>query len=273
MMERRGAWTGRLALAVLMLALAGPATAAGEGLPTHPPLPPPRPADLGGTSRAELQGPPIPADPEAAQRAPMAEIQGPPIPAELLKSAPPSTAEGGAAACRERLARLGVAFEPLPPISAGACGAPEPVRVKALSDALPLSAPVTMTCPVAEALARWAGEAVAPAAEAILETRLKRLAVGTGYECRGRRGDGSRKLSEHAFANAVDIMGFEFERGPAVTVAAHPDGSAPDRFQDEVRAKACAYFTTVIGPGTDAAHANHLHLDLKVRKRGASLCQ
>jgi hypothetical protein len=249
-----GGWTiglARLVGVVLAALVAGHATAAPRDLkPVDHPLPPPRPADLGG---------PAPSEP-----------YGPPIPPELLAAAAP---DPEAAGCRERLEKLGVRFEARPRIADGACGAAEPVRVTALSPSLALSAPSTMVCPVAEALARWAAEAVEPAAREHLDDRPKRLAIGTGYECRGQRDGQGAKLSEHAFANAVDIMGFEFEKRPAIPVAPHPDGSPPDRFQDAVQARACAFFTTVLGPGSDAAHADHLHLDLRQRKRGATLCQ
>ncbi len=232
------------------------AAAAGREAAADHPAPPPRPPELGGASARP---------PEA-----VAEVQGPPIPPELL--APPKpVASAEAAGCLDRLKALGVAFEAKPDITAGACGAAAPVRVTALSQNLSLSTPSTMVCPMAEALAKWAREAVEPAAREHLDDRLKRIAIGTHYECRPQRGGG--KLSEHAFANAVDVMGFEFEKRPAVPVAPHPDGSPPDRFQDAVQAKACAFFSTVLGPGSDAAHADHLHLDLRARKRGFTLCQ
>ncbi len=263
-----------LSLAALV-ASAGPLAAAPEpeAKPVAHPLPPARPGDLPGAPPAVAAARPPPA--------PGAEAYGPPLPPELARSAPkmapPKTAAAAetAGACLDRLKRLGVAFQARPAIAAEACGTgdAEPVQVTALSPSLKLSAPATMVCPMAEALARWAAEAVEPAAREHLDARPKRLAIGTSYECRGQNRQSGAKLSEHAFANAVDIMGFEFEGRPAVTVTFHPDGSADDRFQDAVQAKACAYFTTVLGPGSDAAHANHLHLDMRARKRGMRLCQ
>ena len=31
---------------------------------------------------------------------------------------------------------------------------------------------------------------------------------------------------------------------------------------DSVRTAACGWFTTVLGPGSDAAHTDHLHVDI-----------
>lgn len=269
------ATAARATLALLAaLAAAGAWPLAAEAKPpavADHPLPPPRPPELGGAAR-EAAPAPAPAQAPVAEAQGPPEPYGPPIPADLRRApAPPTVAQGDVAGCLARLKELGVAFEPKPDIAAGSCGAAAPVRVTALSPSLALSTPSTMVCPMAEALARWTREAVEPAAREYLDDRLKRLAIGTHYECRPQRGGG--KLSEHAFANAVDVMGFEFEKRPAVPVAFHADGSPPDRFQDAVQAKACAFFSTVLGPGSDAAHADHLHLDLRQRKRGFTLCQ
>jgi hypothetical protein len=47
------------------------------------------------------------------------------------------------------------------------------------------------------------------------------------------------------------------------------------RYIDALRRAACGWFTTVLGPGSDAAHADHLHLDREPRGRDGEsrLCQ
>ena len=79
-------------------------------------------------------------------------------------------------------------------------------------------------------------------------------------------------MSEHASGNAVYIGTVAFaDRAPLAI--AERTGSAPEaRFQAAVRAGACAYFTTVIGPGSDAAHAAHLHFDMAQRSGGYRIC-
>jgi hypothetical protein len=69
----------------------------------------------------------------------------------------------------------------------------------------------------------------------------------------------------HAFGIALDIRGFELADGEQVLIAP-PDGAdraAPERaFLDGLRTSACGYFTTVLGPGSDPHHEDHLHVDL-----------
>jgi hypothetical protein len=44
-------------------------------------------------------------------------------------------------------------------------------------------------------------------------------------------------------------------------------------FREELRKVACAKFTTVLGPGSDGYHEEHIHLDLAERRGGYRLCQ
>jgi hypothetical protein len=231
------------------------------------PVPPPRPdsnpnrpapADDGGHAAAEPPLPPArPDDLGTATAAP------PPSPAALAEES----------ACQERLVKLGVRFEPVPAIVDGQCGAPFPLRVSALPDGLEISAPATLVCPVAEALARWTREVVAVEAARHLEARPARIAIGTSYECRNQNRQARGKLSEHAFANGVDISGFDFKGRKALTIGEHAPETPEALFQQAIRTQACSYFTTVLGPGSDAAHATHLHFDLRGRGRGFRLCQ
>jgi hypothetical protein len=101
----------------------------------------------------------------------------------------------------------------------------------------------------------------------------RKVLIGTSYECRAQNRQSGAKLSEHAFANALDVMGFEFVNRRAISVTARWDESPEAMFLSIIRAHACEHFTTVLGPGSDAAHADHFHLDLRERKRGARLCQ
>ncbi|WP_338103496.1 extensin family protein, partial [Methylobacterium crusticola] len=128
------------------------------------------------------------------------------------------------AACLRRLDKLGVRAEPLPPLADGLCGAPKPLRISTLPDGVALAPAATLTCVAAEALARWSTE-VRVVAERDLGHAPRAFQIGTSYECRGQNHDPAAKLSEHAFANGVDVMGFTFEgRGP-VTVGSVREGT------------------------------------------------
>jgi hypothetical protein len=127
---------------------------------------------------------------------------------------------------------------------------------------------------MAEALAKWMTEVVIPTAEQQLKAKPTALLVGTSYYCRTRNNRTDAKLSEHAFANAIDLSGFTFDAHEGIRIVDLPDSNTSEgRFLAEIRAKACDHFSTVLGPGSDEAHRDHLHLDVQVRSRGYRLCQ
>ena len=280
-----------LARGVLSLALAVPSVGSGlaaEGpaatVPVPPPVPPARPDDLKpavGTEPA-LPAPAVPGRAPGGENTPDStkpEIPIPPPippgrPAELsgqsalaLKVAPPDDT-----ACRIRLKRLGVEYEPLPPIGDRQCTAPLPLKVTKLADGVALPQGATLTCRAAEALARWVTEAQVES-ERMLKHPLTGLELGGTYVCRGQNHGTDAKLSEHAFANAIDVMSFAFAGRASLPVKEFPEGSEEAQFLSSVRTKACGFFRTVLGPGTNAAHANHLHLDERERSAGHRLCE
>lgn len=260
--------------------------------PQVTPLPPERPPELAGGSDAKAEGPPREAPKDAPKQAPKdASDQG----AKEAKDAPatqpetplpparPPELSGEAAlalkvsapddtACLRRLERLGARFEAMAPLVNGQCSAPRPLSVTALADGVALEPAATLSCRAAEALARWTTE-VQVAARETLDDGLKSLSLGGTYVCRGQNHDTDAKLSEHSFANAIDVMGYGFAKRASLKVTASPAGSPEAAFLDRVRASACGFFRTVLGPGSDAAHGNHLHLDLRERNAGHRLCQ
>jgi len=176
-------------------------------------------------------------------------------------------------ACERALRDLGARFQRRDAIRNGRCGAGRPLLISAVGD-VALSTTATMRCPAAVALARWVREVVEPAAARYFRTHVTGLHVAAGYACRTRRnGSGSKRLSEHALANAIDISGVRLTDGRSVPVRPRK-GAAPDaRFQEEIRKGACRVFTTVLGPGSDGFHENHLHFDLAERQSGYRLCR
>jgi hypothetical protein len=256
--------------------LAGGATAATSMRPARSPtvpLPPPRPDALEPSARRSPGASVAQADVPAPPPRPSDLDQRMAKPAVDAKPAAVDATPAEESACLERLLKLGVRFEPLPAISAGQCGAAHPLRVSAVATTLQISPPATMTCALAEALARWASEVVIPESRRQLEAEPSRIGIGTSYECRSRNHQVGAVLSEHAFANAVDISGFDFGGRKTVTIGDHPAETPPALFQAAIRSQACAYFTPILGPGSDAAHATHLHLDMRGRKGNHRLCQ
>ena len=155
------------------------------------------------------------------------------------------------------------AFVKVEPVDGkGGCGIKNPIQVSALTtSAVQVTPSATLNCAVTKATADWMREAVLEAAERELGSRPARIVNASSYACRSRGHRGGR-LSEHAFGNALDIRAFVLEDGRRIDVEHHPKGSAEARFLASVRASACQYFTTVLGPGFNRAHADHLHLDI-----------
>lgn len=184
------------------------------------------------------------------------------------------------AACRLALSMLGTRYTQLPPVTDADdpdCGMARPLQVEQIIPGVPLSGQPVMRCDTARALGLWTRDFLRPAA-ALLDNapRLSGLQTGPGYTCRARVGTGAEtpKQSEHAYGSAIDIAGFEFDNGSVIPVQPRTDsGGQEESFQRAARGTACLLFTTVLGPGANAAHDTHLHLDLAARNSGWRLCE
>lgn len=173
--------------------------------------------------------------------------------------------------CQHRLRALGVVFETKPPlIEDGGCSVPAPLSVSTLGAGVLLEPAGTMNCAMAEASATFAQTVISPTAQTVYGSRLKAVANASAYVCRPRHG--SKKLSEHAFGNALDIARLVLADGTSIDVAATEDPKARE-FLGTIRKAACGPFKTVLGPGSDADHATHFHLDLAHRRNGSTFCQ
>jgi hypothetical protein len=177
---------------------------------------------------------------------------------------------------RQCLASLGATranFTPLPDQYFGAgCSTVNTVRLASLQGdyaSLALSNLGPVTCPLAETFAAWARYGVDRAARQILGSALVRIETLGSYNCRNVAG--SEKRSAHATANAIDVSGFVLADGRRITVLGDWYDGTPEerRFLQIVHASACKRFGTTLGPGYNAAHQNHFHLELS----GNSFCR
>jgi len=177
-------------------------------------------------------------------------------------------------ACQLGLAQL-AQFQPLPAIAAAdQCVAADAVLLQAviLSDKtkVAVAPPATLRCAMAEQVARWVREDVAPAAQAIAGAVLRRLDNLDSYECRSQNRIRGARLSEHGHANAFDVGAFRMADG---RVLALTDVKVAKNWREALRASACARFATVLGPGSDGFHEEHVHLDLAEHHNGYKMCQ
>jgi hypothetical protein len=192
----------------------------------------------------------------------------------------PGTAQEAptASACQVRLSSGRAIFEPLGEI-AGApggpagCGAPDAVLLERIilpdHTEVAVQPPAKMRCEMAEAIAEFVREDLAPAAAA-LGSPLSAIENHDSYDCRGRNRVAGAQLSEHGHANALDIRSVRLKDGRVVRPA---DAGAPMVFRAAMKTGVCNRFTTVLGPGSDGYHEDHIHMDRAERRGGSRMCR
>ena len=188
--------------------------------------------------------------------------------------------DAGFAACRLALSLLGTRYTLEPSVTEDEnrdCGIARPLRVTEIVPGVRLTGDPVMRCDTVRALGFWTRDFLRPAAALLPGApRLQALQTGPAYTCRDRVGTGAAdpKPSEHGYGNAIDIMGFQLAGADALTVTPRAgDGDSAEAFLRAARGTACLLFTTVLGPGSNAAHDDHLHLDLAARNGGWRLCE
>jgi hypothetical protein len=152
-----------------------------------------------------------------------------------------------------------------PPRGPAVTGSAGPVEVKPAA---------TLACPIVSALDRWIAESVQPAALRWFGQPVAEIKQISAYSCRGMNGNPGARISEHAFGNALDIASFELSNGRKISVQ-HGWRGAPEEqgFLRDVQAAACAQFSTVLAPGSNVYHYNHIHVDLMQRSSGRRICE
>lgn len=171
-----------------------------------------------------------------------------------------------ARACLADLGSKRASFTPLPDQYYGSgCSTLNTVKLAQLrSDhaSLALTNLGPVTCPLADTFAGWARFGVDRAAQQILGSPVVRIETLGSYNCRNVAGSGRR--SAHATANAIDVSGFVLADGRRITVSQDWSGQSPKvrNFFTAIHSSACKRFGTVLGPAYNAAHRDHLHLEL-----------
>jgi hypothetical protein len=132
----------------------------------------------------------------------------------------------------------------------------------------------TLACPIVSVLDRWLAESVQPAAMRWFGARVVEIKQISAYSCRGMNGNANAHISEHAFGNALDIAGFTLADGRQISVEHGWKGMPEEQgFLHDVQATACQQFTTVLAPGSNVYHYNHIHVDLMRRATRRLICQ
>jgi hypothetical protein len=235
-------------LAALAVSVAASLTA----MAAEPPLPPPRPAELGAPDKpAEAPAPPAPAAPKA----------------------------DATSTCLAKLVASGASAEAesVPATSVEGCRIDSPVRLSSImveGDLVSLPDRPLVACEFALALADYVRLIVAPLGQAMLHAKVAGIETGPGYTCRTQDHIAGAKISAHAKGLAVDFMAITFADKRRILVERQASANEASYFR-AMRTAACGWFTTVLGPGSDAFHANNMHLDIEAHGSSGSyrICQ
>jgi hypothetical protein len=193
-----------------------------------------------------------------------------PLPPERPAAANVDAAEIVPSPCRLGLEAI-AQVTPLPERKGpGACGGSDMVALESvrLADggSVPVSPPAELRCEMAADLANWIRDGAAPL---FAPSRLIGIANYDSYECRGRNRIASAKVSEHGKGNAIDIRAFLLAGNKAVSPV---DYKVAVDLRENLKASACKAFTTVLGPGSDGYHEQHIHFDIAARHGGYRIC-
>lgn len=220
------------------------------------PLPRPRPAEA----------------PSAAPEAPAAD--GKASAEKPAEQAAPPPAEPEASACRQALTEEIAIAPSIPAIHGpGGCGGDDLVRLEAIvlpdKRKVAVKPAAVLRCGMASAIADWVRTDMAPLA-AQLGSAISDLDNFDSFECRGRNRVAGAMLSEHGRANALDVRAFKLANGQSIGLT---DRTVPRALRERVLHSVCSRFTTVLGPGSDWYHEDHIHLDLMQRRNDYRICQ
>ncbi|MGM4919111.1 extensin-like domain-containing protein [Tardiphaga sp. 813_E8_N1_3] len=132
----------------------------------------------------------------------------------------------------------------------------------------------TLACPIVSALDKWLAESVQPSAMRWFGVRVAEIKQISAYSCRGMNGNSRAHISEHAFGNALDISAFVLADGRSVSVKAGWKGMPEEQgFLRDIQGGACQVFNTVLAPGSNVYHYDHIHVDLMRRPKRPVICQ
>lgn len=184
-----------------------------------------------------------------------------------------ASAPAAPSACQLRLSKLAT-FKPLPMlVGAGECGATDAVLLDGVilpdQSKVAVTPAATLRCPMAEQIALWVRDDVEPLTVK-LGGPVRALDNFDSYECRGRNRIPGARLSEHGRANALDVRLFKLADGQSLALT---DANVDKAWREAIKAGVCARFSTILGPGSDGAHEEHIHLDLAERRGNYKVCE
>ena len=239
-------------------------------------LGPPRPRATVHSAKIPLPKPRPAEAPKASDEAPP-EADGKPSPdkpgaIKPAEAAPPP--EKQVSACRLALTDEIAIAPSIPDIRGpGACGGEDLVRLEAImlpdKRKVAVKPAAILRCTMASAIADWVRKDMVPLA-ASLGSTISDLDNFDSFECRGRNRVVGAMLSEHGKANALDVRAIKLANGQSIGLT---DRAMSREVRERVLHSVCTRFSTVLGPGSDWYHEDHIHLDLAQRRNDYRICQ
>ncbi|MDH2353421.1 extensin family protein [Bradyrhizobium sp. SSUT112] len=239
------------------------------------PLPRPRPEEA---PKASDEAPPE-TDGKASPERPSPDKPSPDNPSadkpganKPAEAAPPP--EKQVSACRLALTEEIAIAPSIPDIHGpGACGGEDLVRLEAIvlpdKRKVAVKPAAILRCTMASAVADWVRKDMVPLA-ASLGSTISDLDNFDSFECRGRNRVVGAMLSEHGKANALDVRAIKLANGQSIGLT---DRIMSRDVRERVLHSVCSRFSTVLGPGSDWYHEDHIHLDLAQRRNDYRICQ
>jgi hypothetical protein len=166
------------------------------------------------------------------------------------------------AQCLTELPNFDLKYSPLSNFTEGdSCFVEYAVRVDSVNDIVLSNSPI-LTCRMATELAKFASQDLQTIALNSFGSPIKSIShIGT-YNCRSMR-QYPGIVSQHGFANAIDISGFTLATGRHINIAEQwNNNTQATKFLKDVAAAACNGFRVAVSPDADANHWNHFHWDM-----------
>lgn len=179
---------------------------------------------------------------------------------DLYNAARPALNFGNNNRCLKRLAQTGLAFTRVADrTDEPGCALRRVVKITAAGGTVPR--PLLVTCSLALSLVTFEQDVLQPAAKEYFQQKVTAIRHLGAYNCRPMTGS-QRLLSEHAYANAIDITAFQLADGTLISIKNHwQNAGAKTKFLHEIAQRACGRFRTVLTPNYNAAHKDHFHFD------------
>ena len=130
----------------------------------------------------------------------------------------------------------------------------------------------TLACPIVSALDQWIGQAVQPAAMRWFGQPVAEIKQISAYSCRGMNGQPGASIPNTPSAMRSTSRPSRWPTGARWSCDGWNGAPEEQGFLRDMQGAACQQFTTVLAPGSNRFHYDHIHVDLMRRAGGHQIC-